>query len=649
MTSRLPRRQLLSTAGGLGAAAALTASGTAAATGSGGRRRSAALVVHNARVLTGVRGERPRRAVAVGRDGTVLATGPDAVVRRWAGRDTEVVDAGGATVMSGIVDGHAHPVGAAARSVRPGLDHRALTVPELLETLEGFLAASAAEEPDGWLVVEEWDPVGLLPLGTLPHHRLLAPLATRRPVALVGSDGHNTWANRRALELAGITAATPDPPGGEIVRDPDGSPAGLLKESAQSLVTDLFPAIPGDLLVAAAATGLARAAAQGVTTFLDATATEWELDVYAALSRDGRLPQRIVPALQLESADVRDPRAALDWARGVRARYGAVPGVRFGTVKFFLDGVIEHPAQTAALLDPYLGADGRPTDRRGDLYATAREFAELTALFDRHGWQVHTHAIGDRAVRTALDGYEAVLRAGGRRDARHTVTHLQLVHPDDLPRFARLGVPANMQTQWAMRDLWTVDALLPYIGAERHRRLYPTRSLERAGAVLAGGSDWPVDPLRVWNQIRTAIDREGESATQGPLYPEREGIGRASALRMHTAGAAYQLRLDRRVGTLTPGRAADLIVLDRDVTRVPVREISDTRVRLTLRGGRTVYDADSAAGRAVRAGMEAAARTDAAARTGPGARTGTGPGAGGAAARHAGCAHARGRGDRTAG
>jgi predicted amidohydrolase YtcJ len=609
MSPEFSRRRLLVSAGGLGAAAALVPAATA--TGAS-HRRSAALVVHNARVLTGNPHARPVDAIAVGRDGRILATGPASAVRRLAGRDTEFTDARGGTVMSGIADGHAHPLGAAERSLNASLHHRSYTVPQLHDVLRGFLAESAGQEPDGWLVVEDWNPIGLLPAGTVPHHTLLDALPTRRPVALIGNDGHNMWVNRRALELAGITAATPDPPGGEIVHGPDGSPTGVLKDDAQGLVRRHIPEPSEEQLLAACARTLAQAASHGITSFLDALVHPSALRTYSALARSGRLPQRIVPALRLEADQVRDPAGSLAYVQGLAKQYRDVPGLHFGTAKVFLDGVIEYPAQTAALLDPYLDEQGRPTDNRGDLYATSAEFGRLATVFDRAGWQLHAHAIGDRAVRTALDGYEAARRANGRRGNRHTVAHLQLVHPDDYHRFRRLDVVACMQLQWATRNTWTMDALAPFLGPDRHRLLYPARSLERHGAALAGGSDWPVDPLHTWNQIRTAVDRAGLDAEQGALYPEREALGRASALRMHTAGSARQLRLDRLTGRLDPGLAADLIVLDRDVTRVPVRELSDTRVRLTFIGGRRVHDADSREGRVLRASADLAAARPAA-------------------------------------
>ncbi|MBK3569483.1 amidohydrolase [Streptomyces sp. MBT62] len=606
MSPALSRRSLLAAAGAGAAATTLTAPQAAATPYD--KRRSAALVIRDARVFTGRPGAAPQEAVAVGRDGTVLAVGRSADLRRWVGRDTEVVDAGGDTVMSGLVDAHAHPMGAAARTLQLSLNGAKFTVPELQEALKKLLADSASAEPDGWLSVAGWNSAGLLPAGTEPHHRMLDSLPTRRPIVLQAGDGHNSWVNQRALDLAGITATTPNPPAGEIVRDAGGAATGLLKDRAQDLVRVLIPGPAQADLVAAGARILSQAAAAGITTFLDASATSSQLDTYAGLAAQGKLLQRVTPALRLSVDQVKDPKGALAYLRGLRDKYKGVPGLRFGTAKVFLDGVIEYPAQTAALLTPYLDKNGKPTTDYGDLYVTAAEYGNLAAVLDRADWQLHAHAIGDRAVRTALDGYAAAKRANGQRGNRHTIAHLQLVDPADYRRFAALGVVACMQLQWAMRDEWTMDALLPYIGPERHRRLYPARSLQQHGALLAGGSDWPVDPLQPWNQIRTAIDREGAAAEQGALYPELQSIGRTAALRMHTAASAYQLHMEHRIGTLAPGRAADLVLLDRDITRVPVREISDIQVRLTLVNGRVVHDAQSPAAGVTSSTASAAAR-----------------------------------------
>ncbi|MER7760582.1 amidohydrolase [Streptomyces sp. NPDC097619] len=609
MNAALSRRGLLAAgAAGLAGAAAGTVPAVAAPTAAGRGTGSASLILHNARVFTGVPGAAVAEAVAVGRDGRILAVGTGSAVRRLIGRDTEVVNARGNTVMSGIHDGHVHPLGAGERSLKPSLAGAETTVEELRTLLSGFLADSGGSgaEPDTWLVVEDWNPVGLLPSGTVPHHTMLDALPTRRPVVLVGGDGHNLWANRRALDIAGVTAATPDPPGGQIVKGPDGKPSGVLKDDAQGLVTRHLPVPTEAELVAACAKVLAEAAASGVTTMMDALVGRHELGLYRALSAAGGLPQRIVPAIRLSVEQTKDPAAALAYAKGLRKEFTGVRGLRFGMVKVFLDGVIEYPAQTAALLEPYLDGNGKPTRNRGELYTSAREYGRLSAAFNRAGWQMHAHGLGDRAVRTALDGYAYAREATGQRDPRNAIAHLELVDPADLRRFARLGVTACMQLQWAQRDIWTEEALLPYIGPRRHRWLYPARSLEKAGARLSGGSDWPVDPLQVWNQLQTAVDRKGAEG-KGPLYRELEGLSRVSSLRMHTSGTAWQLRQEELTGTVQRGKAADLVLLDRDVTRCPVGDISGTRVELTLVGGRTVHDVHTATGRAAAARLEQAA------------------------------------------
>ncbi|MFE9254301.1 amidohydrolase [Streptomyces sp. NPDC006879] len=566
-------------------------------------RASAALVIHNARVFSGRPGAAPAESVAVGRDGRILAVG-EAVTRRLVGRDTEVVNGHGHTLMSGVHDGHVHPLAAGRRSLRPSLEGAQTTRAELLEVLKGFLdeTGGASAEPDGWLVVEDWNPIGLLPGGTLPHHSLLDELPTRRPVVLVGGDGHNLWANDRALRIAGITAATPDPVGGKVVRDVDGAPTGVLKDDAQALVSQHVPEPAATEVTAACARALRQAAACGVTTMMDALVGREELRVYQSLTEGAGMPQRIIPALRIEADWAKDPQTALAYAQGLAREFGESAGLRFGTVKVFLDGVIEYPAQTAALLEPYLDGQGRVTNNRGELYVSARDYGRLTATFNQAGWQLHAHALGDRAVRTALDGYAYARRSTGQRDTRNTIAHLQLVHPSDLRRFIQLGVVACLQLQWATADTWTMDALLPHIGEDRHRWMYPARSLEQAGARLAGGSDWPVDALQVWNQVRTAIDRRGAYG-DGDLYRHLEGLSRTSALRMHTSGTAWQLRQDHLTGTVERGKAADLVLLDRDVMHCPVADISAAQAELTLMNGRVTHDAHTPSGREARASL----------------------------------------------
>lgn len=589
----LHRRTFLAAAGA--SALAVAAAAPAARAAAGRFPVRVATVVLNGRVFTAAEGTARAQAVAVGTDGKVLAVGSNADIRRRIGPRTVVIDADGGTVMPGIQDGHMHPLGAAVLSLNPSLGNASMTVPQFRARLQELLDATAAQEPDGWLQVADWNPVGLLPSGTVADKSLLDSLNTRRPIYLQGSDFHNSLANSRALALAGVDRTTPDPAGGKIVRGADGEPTGLLADDAQDLVNRVIPPHSPDLILAAQVKMAGALLAVGITSFLDAASGEDFVKTYADLMAKGLLPQRITPALVIDAELAKKPEAAAEFLRDVRRRFAGPAGLRLTTAKVFLDGVMEFPAQSAALLDPYLDAQGRPTDHRGPLHVSDRDYRALVRALDADGWQLHAHAIGDRAVRTALNAYEAVARPG-RRSRRHTITHLQLVHPDDYRRFARAGVVASMSLQWAMPSLFTNDALRSYIGPERYARLYPARSLAKAGAVLAGGSDWPVDPLLPFTQIATAIDRSNPEENQPPLNA-REGLTRSQSLVMHTAGAAHQLH-DGNSGTVRPGRRADLIVLDRDITRMPVKEIRATTVQYTLVSGRVVHEAGSETGRA---------------------------------------------------
>ncbi len=590
------RRRLLTT--GLAASAA-TASGVLAgapahATGRAATRpRRVATVIRGGRVYAGPGVRGGQQAIALDTRGRIVGLGSDREVRRLAGRGTEVVDANGGTIMSGIVDGHVHPLGAAAQSLNPSLENGSYTVPQLQARLQEFLTDSADKEPDGWLTVTDWSPVGLLPNGTVADRSQLDALDTKRPILLQGSDFHNVFVNSRALEVAGVTDSTPNPAGGEIVRDASGRATGLLKDTAQDLVRRVIPPPGHDELYAAYREMVGFLLSQGITSFQDAAAGPEDLAAYAELKAAGHLPQRVTPALALSDELIADPKAALRYLARMRRRYGDA-GLDLTTTKLFVDGVIEFPAQTAALLEPYLDEDGRKTDNRGDLYIKPATFEPLATALHRAGWQIHAHALGDRAVRVALDAIERAQAARRPRpgDLKHTLAHLQLVHPADYPRFAALGVLANMQLQWAERNEWTLQSLKPFIGRERFRRMYPAGSLARAGAWLVGGSDWPVDPMSTMNQIATAVDRSGPGKGRKPLLP-REAITRAESLAMHTRGSAHQLH-GGRAGLLEEGNAADVIVLDRDLQAGPVGGVRRAEVRQTVIGGRVVYDARQA-------------------------------------------------------
>ena len=605
MTS-LNRRQFLgaATAAGAGATAAALPTFASTALASG----TAATVITNGQVFVGDNANTMAEAVAIDAKGRIIAVGTNRQVKGFLGSGTEVVDAKGGTVMSGIHDGHVHPFYAGLAQLNPSLFDAVLTADEVQDALATFLADPAfGEEPDAWLVVENWNPAGT-PSDTLPNKDILDALATSRPIALNGSDGHNLWANSKALQIAGITKDTPDPVGGEIVRDGGGNPTGVFKDSAQDLVRAYIPPVTPEEQYDAFKSAFEQMAAGGITTIMDAWVDPWQLEPYAELAANGHLLTRTHPAMRAGAGKINHPKKYLAKLNEIAAAYSGIPRLHFGIVKVFMDGVIEYPAQTAALLRPYLDEDGNPTDNYGDLYVDGPTMGAFVSVLDKGGWQVHAHAIGDGAVRAALDGYEISRKANGNTDRRHTIAHLQLVHPNDYGRFAELGVIPDMQLQWATRNVWTMDALKPFIGKNRWERMYPSKSILDAGGRLAGGSDWPVDPLYPWNQVQTAIDRMGLYGEGKPLGLH-EAISRVQSLRMHTRGTAYQLHQDKKTGTVEVGKLADLVVLDRDVATCPVSDIKDSVPQLTMVGGDVTFDLSSSSGRQARRALDAGIAT----------------------------------------
>lgn len=534
-------------------------------------------------------------AVAIG-GGRIVGVGMDAEIEALRGPATEVIDAEGGTVMPGIHDAHSHPSWAGHQLTAATLDYAVLERDRFLERIGRLLQRSAGEEPGGILHVSLWDASSM---DVIPTRLDLDELPTSRPILVVAADTHIGLANSRALALAGVASETTDPPGGEIRRAENGEPTGVLLDNAIGLVSELIPRPTAEQDAAAIAAAHERMAKAGITTCLHAAADEAELAALAILADAGRLAVRPHVAIRVEADEAADPAAMLARLEELRHAYGR-PGLEIDNVKMFFDGVIEHPTQTAALLSPYrvdVGTEGDPEfapggDSGPTYWPPEVARAAITAA-DAAGWQVHVHAIGDRAARSALDCFEAALVANGPRDNRHTIAHLQLVDPDDFPRFAELGVLANMQMHWAGRDTYTVDRLEEYLGPERYRNVYPAGSLREAGATLCGGSDWPVDPLHPFRQIEMAVSRTAGDAYAGSREPlsAEQGIGLLPSIEMHTRNSAFQLHQESVTGRLVPGMFADLMVVDRDLLEVGLKDVSNASSRLTMLAGRVTHRA----------------------------------------------------------
>lgn len=549
------------------------------------------LVLTDAAVLT-MDPERPRASALAVKDGGIVFVGDEQGAREWVGADTERIDACGRTLMPGICDGHIHALDGGRLLSAPNLHGERLDLGGLLEAIAGMLERSDADGPDDWLNVYGWEP---LSMESSPTRDDLDALPTRRPILINDGSAHTSVANSRALELSGVDAATPDPEGGRLGRRNGGEPSGVLWDEAIVLVSGQIPAETAEqnrLALRAAHELMAR---RGVTSYLDVWTRGPDLEAHSALSDagDGLVRPAISFAVTADAAEDTDGMLA-EVARLREAH--ARPGTAARTVKLFLDGVIEYPAQTAAMLEPYLDADGSPTTDRGPTYFSPELTKRTVAALDSAGWQVHMHAIGDRAVRSGLDAVEHARRQHGPSGNRHTIAHLQIVDPADFPRFAELDVMASVQAQWARWDIYTVEALRPYMGDERWRNTYPFARLRSAGARLCGGSDWPVDDeLRPFHQIATAVTRTASEtlpAQAKPLFAE-EGITMEESLRAHTADSAFQMHQEGFSGTLREGMRGDLVVLDRDLLEVPPDEVHETEVLLTAVDGEIVHRSDA--------------------------------------------------------
>jgi predicted amidohydrolase YtcJ len=421
--------------------------------------------------------------------------------------------------------------------------------------------------------------------GGTPTAAALDAVVGDRPAVLTNRDYHGAWVSSRALELAGVTAATPDPPGGRIERDERGGPLGTLQEQAMHLVLDLAPAPTHAERVAGVRAALRYYHRLGITACQDALVSpEWQA-VYEELARARELGLRVHGALEWDVNRGDEQLAEL-----VERRAGGRVG-RFvpGHVKFFHDGVVEN--RTAAMLDPYLDADGRPTAERGiDMYAH-EDLVHFVRLCDAEGFGVHIHAIGDRAVRESLDAIAATVRTNGRRDARHQLAHVQFAHPEDLPRFRTLGAIANVTPLWARLEEYVRGLTLPFVSALAAAGMYPFASIVRAGGTLAFGSDWSVSTPDPRHQLATAVARvDPRGSADEPLLPD-ERLGLADAIAAHTIGAAHACALEHETGSIERGKLADLVVLERDLFTLAPREYVDVPVLMTLVEGEVVHAA----------------------------------------------------------
>jgi predicted amidohydrolase YtcJ len=533
---------------------------------------------------------RPHAAAVAVRDGRIVGIGADEAELRSAGLvgpSARRIDLGGRTLMPAYQDAHVHPSMAGVGLLRCPLHDLEKTLDAYLEAIR----AHAEAHPDRpWILGDGWY-MEVFPGGTPSRHDLDRAVPDR-PAFFVNRDGHGAWVNSRALEIFGFDRDTPDPPYGRIEREPDGSSSGTLHEGAMEAARAFLPETTVDDIAAGLELAQAYLHRLGITAWQDAWVTPLELEAYRRFDASGRLTARATACHWWERE------AGLEQIEGIverRANGGDLGGGRNGgegpagtgdgsargrlrtnTVKIMLDGVAEN--FTAAMLAPYLDADGRPTDNAGIDFVDPETLAPAVTRLDALGFQVHFHALGDRAVRHGLDAIEAARRANGPSDGRHHLAHLQVVDPADVPRFRELGAVATIQPLWATHEPQMDELTVPFLGPARSTLQYPFGSLHRAGARIAGGSDWTVSTPNVPMQVETAVNRMAP-ASRGlePFLPE-EALDVIDAFAAFTTGSAWVNHLDLETGSIEVGKAADLVVLDRDVLDRAAGPIGDAVV-----------------------------------------------------------------------
>ncbi|MBW2540829.1 MAG: amidohydrolase [Deltaproteobacteria bacterium] len=517
-------------------------------------------------------------AVAI-RGEEIVYVGTNAGAARYVGPQTRVVKLAGKMLLPGFQDAHLHPLWAGIEQL-----HCMLYGLETEEAYVREVAKYAASHPEeSWIRGAGWD-MAVFP-GGIPNRHALDAVVSDRPVFLSSQDGHTAWVNSKALEVAGITRETPDPPRGRIDRDKDGEPIGSLQESAIELVGKLVPPMSPEQARHGLKIAVKQLNALGVTSMLEASVPLGDaqgfdmLDVYRDVDRGGELTARTVLSLTW------DPEKGDEQIQDfVRARREYSQGrVRAHTVKVFQDGVIE--AKTAAVLEPYVGTE----NDTGMALVDPEDLKRIVTKIDSEGFQLHFHAIGDAAIRQVFDALEVARKKNGVRDSRHHLSHIELFHPDDIPRFRELGAVANFQPLWAIADSYIEELTLPLLPPETHRWIYPIGSVLRSGAVVAFGSDWSVSSANPLEEMEVAIRRaDWKKPEQAPFLPD-ERIDLRDAIAAFTINAAYVSFQEDRTGSIEPGKLADLVVLDRNLFEVDVNQISDAKVLLTLLGGKPVH------------------------------------------------------------
>lgn len=540
-------------------------------------------IILHARIYT-VNPKQPwAEAVAI-HGGKIVAVGSDTDVSAYRAAGTAVIDGGGHLVLPGFVDCHIHFLDGSLSLLQVNLD-QSKTVEEIQQSVKTYAKAHPHLQ---WILGRGWQYTTFGAAG-MPTKFDLDQIVPDRPVYLESFDGHTWWANSKALELAQVTRATPDPPGGKFVRDPvSGEPTGAVKEdAADAVVRRVIPKPSREKVIEALRLGMHEANKAGLVRGISPGGVSVEggdftiLDVYDELRRKGELTVRFYIASRMEPPSVSS--GQIEKIKDAQRRYRD-EWISAGAAKFFLDGVVE--SHTAAMLEPYSDEPGQS----GKLWWDPEKYKRAVKDLERNGVQVYTHAIGDKAVRLALDAYEEARRENHSADARPRIEHIETISAQDIPRFGRLGVIASFQPLHAYPDDDLTKVWAPHIGPERAQRGWVWRSIEKTGGVLAFGSDWPIVTLSPWPGVQNALTRQTVEGDPPGGYLPHERISLEDAIRGYTLNAAFAAHREKEEGSLETGKLADLIVLDRDLFKIEPDAIGKTEVLLTMVGGKVVYE-----------------------------------------------------------
>ena len=513
------------------------------------------------------------------KDGYILAVGNKSSIQKLIGEKTKINRLDGKMMLPSFHDAHSHPIWDGVNRLKCILTDL-YDIQSIKDVLRECLNSDLTKST-GWIVGSGLN-IGLFPAGN-PNKSLLDDISKDIPIILWANDGHSGLANSKALELANITAETQDPSYGVIERDPiTQEPSGTLRESAAiNLVLDLTPKDTDSDYDKGLSIAQEMAHSFGITSVLEAAVGERHMATYKRAADREELDLRVFTCLEYGKTNfVHD--ASMFEDVYLKLEQFNHPRINVNCVKIFIDGVLE--GQTGALLEPYLDSG-----EVGELILEKELLNMAIARFDSENRQVHTHAIGDRAVRAALDAYEYALKENGYLDNRHHISHLQMISKEDIPRFSELNIAATFQATWAMPDEYIMGINIPEIGIERVNKMYPIQSVFQAGGLIVGGSDWAVTTMNPLVAIETAIRREDPDDRLKGTLNEDERMGLTEMLKAYTINAAYIMHQDNITGSIEAGKFADLIILDKNLYDIPPNEISEVRVMETIIEGKTVF------------------------------------------------------------